>query len=121
MARDSAVRFFYSHAGYSWNSAAGETKNAGRWRCARELAKAEAHAARMGWEAKWEADPWHAHEDSECANVEHLTCLLVARGEVVASLSSVCGADINGYARVVAAELALEAMHTISSEVMEAI
>jgi hypothetical protein len=37
-----ATRFFYAHAGWAYNPAT-ETKQQGRWRCARELA----HACRV--------------------------------------------------------------------------
>ncbi len=119
--RDTAAAFFFKHAGYSYQPGV-ETRVQGRWRCARDLADAEKHAQAMEWTATWEQDPNHAHEGCACAALEHLTCLLVnRRGEVLASLSGVCGADVNGYARVVEAELAQEARAEIQAETLTAI
>src|SRR5262245_58257864 len=111
--------FFFRNAGYSYNPK-NETRIQGRWRCARDLAAAEQHAARMGWTATWE---WDAMEwDGEGpAPHEVLGCVLKnADGEILASLWGI-GDPSRDYRRVVEAELAAEARAEIQHSVHEAV
>lgn len=54
--KPSAVRFFYSHAGYSWKQGK-ETRNQGKWRCARSLAAAEKLANELELKVEWDYEP----------------------------------------------------------------
>lgn len=86
--RHSPVRFFYAHAGYSYD-AKHETAQQGRWRCARELASAEAWAAQQGLVFSWEPDEdadWSWMSDEERAEShEVFVCLCRNRaGEILA-------------------------------------
>jgi len=114
------VQFFYRNAGYCVKP--GETRQQGRWRGARELAKAEQHARERGWTYVWEADPDGCSgcdcgsDDCACSTGEEhetLACVLYSGQPpfrvALASLSGICGATPE-YGRVVEAELALEAM-----------
>jgi hypothetical protein len=117
MRKPSAIRFFYSNAGYSYDPKT-ETRNQGRWRCARSLAKAEQEAKQRGFEFQWQ-DDWtiadhvkefdtYTEQPSTCE-----TCLcLDEQGNVLASLGCIDDAS-NAYRRVIEAELASEAIHTI--------
>lgn len=121
MKTKSAVRFFYQHAGFSFDPKT-ETRNQGKWRCAREMARAEKYANAQDWLFEWEDDwsignhkefygegsAYDEHEPSTCES-----CLLRdLDGNVLASLSCIDDADVN-YRRVVEAELACEALGTI--------
>jgi hypothetical protein len=124
MPRQSAVRFFYSNAGYSWDSKT-ETRNQGRWRTARELARAEKYASDHNWQFDWE-DDWSigshkdyfgkgsAYEDSEPRTCE--SCALISEdgNSVLASLGCIDDAS-DSYRRVIEAELAVEALHEIET------
>lgn len=123
----SAWRFFLGHAGYATPP--------GRVKCAWDLARAEREATKRGWYVSWRVD-----DDCFCRQIrgqygfsdqEMLTCpcerdsscqcegaVLMNRepeycderdAEWIASLWGICGAD-QAYRRVVAAELALEAL-----------
>lgn len=91
------VKFFYDHAGYSYDPKVETAAAAGRLRCATALAGAE-RAARgavyfdWGWESEVEG--------------EYCVARLDETGETT-SLGGIQGADDN-YRRVVQAELALE-------------
>lgn len=116
--KPSAVRFFFSHAGYSYDPKT-ETKVQGRWKCARALATAEKHAKTYGITFEW------PYDDTPCIGCEcgsnecpcftqepHETLGCIARGpdgEQLASLWGICGATTE-YTRVVQAELAQEAI-----------
>lgn len=117
-----AEAFFYEHGGYSRTQ--GETEEQGRRRSAKESQIAEEYAREQGWYFEWD-------DDSDCIGCEcgqsdcpcfvsggRVTedhqpqyCALYSEpgGDVLASLSGICGADAN-YRRVVQAELAWEAM-----------
>jgi hypothetical protein len=109
-----AEQFFYDHAGYSYR-ADHETKGSGRTRIAVLLADAEEARKRSGAEVQWEEDDdqWTARGDDEegilwCAALVH-------EGHVLASLGAINFGPDKGpysdpYARVVEAELAMEAM-----------
>lgn len=111
-----AVKFFYEHAGWSYQTDK-ETSNQGRRRCARELAKAEQWAREQNITFSW-SDDWDVGNHREFygeayADDEPLTCEQAAAfdpdGTCIASLGCIDDAD-NNYRRVVNAELALEAM-----------
>jgi hypothetical protein len=110
------VRFFFRYAGWSYDPAK-ETKQAGRWRCARALADAEAYAKDHGFSFQWEID-----ETCDSSEWEHegepyavWSCLARdAEGNVIGSLGGIdFGRDGepwgDTYRRVVEAELASEA------------
>ncbi len=119
--RDSPVRFFFKHAGWSYDPAK-ESSQAGRWRCAKALASAEAWARETGVRYQWQTD-----DNADRSGIAHDSplwqCVAIAGEDVVESLS---GIDLgsNGdpwmsgipgggsdYARVVEAELAGEIRH----------
>lgn len=134
-----AERFFYAHAGYSQRQ--GESKATAKRRCARELAHAEAYAVernlRVVWFPDecfdWSDEPDGAHEGycawcgqlSPCMR-EHEAwgAVLMAAGDAErceqdgrlrgieqhGSLWGIVDPDAD-YRRVIAAELASEAMH----------
>ena len=106
--KQSAIDFFYEHAGYSHDPAI-ETPEEGRLRCAEALAEAEAFAETNGIVVSWSAD-WdvnHTAEfDYEPETCEHAAALM--HGEVVASLGCIDDATPE-YRRVVEAQLADEA------------
>jgi hypothetical protein len=114
--KPSAVRFFFSNAGYSWNPST-ENRTQGRWKCAREMAQAERAAIDCGMRFEWSADGLTNREwTNEGEEYGTWQCLAYdAAGGCVASL---CGIDFgNGgepwgdnYKRVVEAELAMEAI-----------
>lgn len=109
----SPSRFFYRHAGYSYDLAK-ETPDQGRRRCARQLAQAERWLSRQpGHQVEWVEDD---HQDR--SGIDHdgplFGCVVkLATGEV----QSLWGIDLgpegdlaNPYTRVVVAELAVELM-----------
>lgn len=104
-----AVAFFHEHAGYSYS--ADEGPEAGRSRCARELAEAEREGASAGLTFRW-------IEDDECAGESGPLWCCVARDSLGITCASLCGIDLGPsghpdsapYARVVRAELAMEAL-----------
>lgn len=101
-----AYRFFFEHAGY----VVGE-----RAQCALSLARAERYARDNDWNADWVADDcpdlsWMSDEEQRQPH-EVLGCILRdADGNSLGSLWGITDPD-NAYMRVVAAELASEAMH----------
>jgi hypothetical protein len=118
--------FFYEHAGYSYNSAKGETAEQGRVRCAIELAQAEQYAANLEWTYEWDWDESGCNgcdcKSADCAcytgaGHETLVALLKDQdGRVLASLSGICGVT-DSYRRTVEAELASEAMVDFDKEI----
>lgn len=110
----SAARFFYEHAGYSYNAAT-ETAEQGRERCARNLAAAEGIAREAGvsfdWSIDTDADSSEFSDDEPYALWE---CVAYdCAGNIVASLHAIdFGPDgsphASDYRRVVEAELADE-------------
>lgn len=130
-----AERFFWQHAGYSWNHQT-ETRAQGRRRCAEELAAAEAWAAdQLTYVWNWDEtagsleDLNHATDDNpdgwcrpNCGR-EHEVLEVLARyadGTVAAALGAVTDPDSN-YRRVVEAELASEARAEAIAALMAAI
>lgn len=115
-ANPAAFRFFLANAGYSYSfDPKTETKQAGRARCARRLAKAERDARALGYTFEWE-DGWsigdHQREYGECyadgGPDTCETCLMRDQnGKVVQSLGCIDDAT-PAYRRVIEAELALE-------------
>jgi hypothetical protein len=120
-----AERFFWSHAGYSWNTSEGETKAQGRRRCAALLAEAEVWAADQGMTFTWEHDDcpdlsWMT-EAEQAEPHEVLVCLArYADGSIAASLGGIVDPD-RTYGRIVEAELASEAKHDCLTTLAEAI
>ena len=119
-----AERFFYDHAGYSYDAKT-ETAQQGRIRCARAMAIAEEQAANLDWCFCWEPDEQGCigcdckSDDCKCSTGEdHETlCCLVRdyEGNTLASLGGICGATPQ-YSRVVEAELACEALYDYDRE-----
>lgn len=112
-----AVRFFYIHAGWSYNPAR-ETSDKGRRRCASELAMAESCGRPAGLSFEWSIDPDVTSEDwsDERPAWRQWQChCFDRRGESVGYLG---GIDFgpegspsgDPYTRVVEAELAREAL-----------
>ena len=109
--------FFKKNAGYSYGP--DETPEQGRIRCARALAKAERDAHDV-WniEFQWQEDIDGCigcdcgSDDCDCASgASHETLFCIARSgnTTLASLSGICS-PTREYARVIEAELALEAI-----------
>jgi hypothetical protein len=118
----SAEKFFYDHAGFSYDPKT-ETKEQGRRRVAKKLAAAEAKAEEKEWSVEWEheQDPdisWMDEEqlaDYENGRIEMLSATLYdAEGRVIGSLGGNAldgrSSSRNPQARVIEAELALEAL-----------
>lgn len=120
----SAIRFFFAHAGFSHKPGV-ETRTQGRWRCARELAKAERQARDAGYSFQWVEDQdfdasdfadeseggWSAAE--KAAMIGYGCVLRNREGAILASLWGITLADnslADPYCRVVEAELASEAL-----------
>lgn len=122
LTKDSAIQFFYEHAGYSYDPSK-ETPEQGRMRCAMELAQAEEWLEkRNGW-AEWEEDicpdrSWLEKGDNRpiFACLVYVPCQHCgARGES----EYMGGIDLGPfgqdetYQRVVRAELALGLMRRV--------
>lgn len=101
-----AYLFFFEHAGHI----VGE-----RAVCALTLARAEQHARDNDWNAEWECDEspdlsWMSEEEQR-QDHEVLCCVLKdSQGNVLGSLCGITDPD-NAYRRVIAAELAAEALY----------
>lgn len=114
-AETAAINFFYENAGYSYNPKT-ETKEAGRERCAIELAEAETEAARYGYAFVWDVDQDIDSSEfrDDCEPYATYNCTAYDSDGGIAA--SVCGCDFgpegykpgDSYARVVQAELAAE-------------
>ena len=130
-------RFFYDHAGWGYRPDR-ETPEEGRWRGARQLRAAELHAEREGWWVEWdyESDPMEDDIEREEDYDQFVAILRDSEGDILGSLGSIDlgpgqvfgydarphsfeGGPLAGeplrkvydpYVRVVAAELALEAI-----------
>jgi|SRR6516165_3357603 hypothetical protein len=119
-----AEQFFYEHAGYRRDP--DEPPYSGRARCAILLADAEATAKRKGWTTVWDIDPDAEIVPSDSyfvSGAAHWQAALIDADENV--LASLCSIDLgfadgtdgdpkwpsdDPYSRVVAAELAAEAL-----------
>lgn len=115
--RELAVRFFYHHAGYGYDPKT-ETKEQGKRRGARALARAEQAARERGWSVTWEddadADPCWNEDACDKGHMPHShECLQAtlydADGDMLASLGGIYEPS-RDYTRVVEAELASEAL-----------
>lgn len=105
-----AAKFFYQHGGYSYKR--GQSKELARRQAATSMAAAEAYAEAHGWHVDWEEDlDEYQMGDLETEHPkEVLTAVLRdANNKVLASLGAI-GDPSRTYARIVEAELALEAM-----------
>lgn len=114
-----AYEFFYEHAGWSYDPKS-ETKKQGRQRCAAGLARAEAWARSSGTFYNWERDyETNGETEWQCSMFKHLS----TPGTDPELVGHLGGIDLGTespvdyrpghrctYARVVEAELALEAM-----------
>jgi hypothetical protein len=113
-------RFFYDHAGWSFDPSR-ETPRQGRVRCAKALAAAEQEALRQGWQFElersgeqydWDGSTFDVVAGGACDGYD--ASLYDESGDLLASLGGVTFADNNPrkdpYRRVVAAELAREAI-----------
>lgn len=104
-----AERFFYEHAGWSWDPAT-ETEEEGRLRCARELAAAEARLKAGPFYVGWVPDdvPWDGDVpyDGPLWIVQLWSVADSAGPELLGAIGSVAEEDGGPYLRVVAAELA---------------
>jgi len=115
--RKAAEDFFYEHGGFGYDPKK-ETKTQGRRRSAKEAAKAEEIASRLGWTFEWEHDqePYEMGDAETEMPAEVLTCVLRdENGQVLESLGSI-GMSGNlkkdrDYGRTVEADLAHEAAH----------
>jgi hypothetical protein len=102
-----AYRFFFTNAGYIVGQ---------RAQGALSLARAEQYANENDWEAEWEWDEcpdlsWMSERELEQEH-EVLCCVLKdGDGNVLASLCGITDPD-SSYRRVIAAELAAEALHS---------
>jgi hypothetical protein len=111
---DDAEQFFYENAGYGVMT--GESVEHAKARCAVNLAQAERHAQVKGWYVEWEIDqdaditPTDSYFVS--GNPQWAAILYDENGDVLGSLWGIDFAEAYEvtYARVVAAELALEAL-----------
>lgn len=118
MTRQSAFVFFHANAGNSWNPET-ETEMEGRNRSAQRLVDAEQWAWDQGIEYRWEEDV-----QPDRSGIDHnaplWVCIAYHDGEIIESMG---GIDLGEgdpwpnssgrtYARVVEAELALDAMAT---------
>lgn len=109
--------FFRTYAGVSYNPAK-ETEAQGRRRGAIELAHAEAIAHRKGWTCHWRIDPYGSSadfSDEQPAWKLYECALFNKQGKIIASLHGIDFGRDGGpigdtYARVVEAQLALEAL-----------
>lgn len=110
------ARFFREHAGTSWNPTK-ETPAQGTWRGALALASAEMRAERIGLSFRWEVDQSTDSSDfigeSPTWNLWVCDCIDTDGESLAGSLGSVDFGrdgwpDGDNYARVVAAELALQ-------------
>lgn len=118
-AKQSAYRFFYKHAWFSYDPTT-ETQQQGRAKCARLLAKAEINAKQLGFTYIWE-DDYDDYDnslgdhavwcDDEKHGIEHshevYMCIMEdADGNAVDSLGAIIEPSREGR-RVIEAELAL--------------
>jgi hypothetical protein len=112
------VLFFFTNAGFSYGK--NETVEQGRLRCAKALAKAETEAAEMGLSFRWQLDGMTNREwTDDGEETQTWECSVLLNGKIYASL---CGVDFgtgepwgSDYARVVQAELSIEALENIGS------
>lgn len=116
-------QFFYDHAGWSYDPAT-ETKHHGRATGAIALADAERMARARGWTVRWEIDPDADTTPTEdyfvSGNPQWIAILANSDSDDAEVLSALGGIDFaeayevtperDPYARVVAAELALEVL-----------
>ncbi len=128
--RESAVRFFFIHAGCSWNPKT-ETRQQGRWACARILSAAEASAKAAGIWFDWRVSDRDSSDFSdEKPSWALWDCVgyapLESGGAVPVESLSGCdfGRDrdpwtdiaAQAYARVVEAEIAAEILKSAAIE-----
>jgi hypothetical protein len=113
-----ARAFFREHAGYSHGP--NESAAQGRARCAAQLAAAESRAEKLGYAFEWEPDSDIDSSDFSDERPAWGLWVCDCRDENRNLVSSLCGIDFgrdgepwgDTYARVVQAELAMEALST---------
>lgn len=103
-----AVQFFYDRVAYCWDTAAGQTEQAGHLMSALDLANAEQVAARQGWGVNWPTDE---ATGTEFAVLEDADGLPLASLDTVAPGAS---ADLD-FRRVVTAQLALNVIQGLDN------
>lgn len=130
MAKTSDVRWFFKHAGYSYDPKT-ETPNQGRWRCARKAVRCEREYYARDWTFTMEPDECHDWSDTpdgadegccdwcneplnargECSTTHEVygAVLRDESGAVLASVWGVVDPDA-AYERVLRAELVSEAL-----------
>lgn len=100
-----AEQFFFEHAGYSYDPKR-ETEEQGRIRYAQELAEAEQWAHRQGIVFFWDSDPDQA---------DHWVCEARLHNRTMTALFDIdlaSSPELDDYARVVPAEMALDLMES---------
>jgi hypothetical protein len=109
------IQFFHDQAGWSYDPAK-ETREQGRMRGARALAKAEAEAKTAGYSFEWSLDGGDSSEWTKSRKPATPTWQCLCRDTAGKVCGSLCGIDFvdkepwgQPYKRVVEAELALEA------------
>lgn len=117
---DDDEQFFFDNASqYSWRSAEGETQHHGHCTTAILLAEAERYAAKHGWEVDWVPEPDQLGSRGEnYTGTLWLVFLHDSEGDELANVGGVeSDSDMPAagehHRRVVAAELALQAMMPI--------
>ena len=100
-------KFFYDHAGYSYDAKT-QTAEDGKIECAKSLAAAETWANDNDVTYEWREDSNPDMSGIEDAR-EVLGCLLFQDGVILTSLWGIADPD-HYYRRVVEAELALDVM-----------
>jgi hypothetical protein len=111
-ARHRALRFFYDHAGYSYDARNGETPFQGRWRAAQTLTDAEQRLREGPYYIGIEPDdrPWDGDTpyDGPLWIVDLWEGVYPWDRELLGSIGGVAAEPDDPYLRVVAAELAAE-------------
>lgn len=107
-----AVAFFYENGAYA--TMPGETIEQGKMHAALDLARAEREAKRRGWEVTWVPDDLQVNHVKEYGadaepDTHEVAILRDQKGNLLATLGCVDDAT-DDYRRVVAAELAQEAL-----------
>lgn len=116
MTNQAAIEFFVANAGYSYDPKT-ESPEEGSYRCAAQLADAEARAERAGFVFEWEQDDIDSSAFDDESELRPLW-VCIARDKTGAVVGSLGGVDFgpdadpwgDDYARVVQAEISLEAL-----------
>lgn len=111
MSNDAAVNFFFENAGWSYDPKK-ETSDQGKLRCAQALAHAEAEARKRGWSVCWDYDPepYQRGDAEERVPDEVFVAILYDENTIPRASLGGIGDPTPEYRRVIAAELAHEAL-----------